>query len=83
MLVQYFGLISLSYNQSIWKSGFGNFQVINVFERKCPFVKIFPTATETNRGNSMMDLRDKTLKFSVQVYIFFAFLPFLFSSTSL
>lgn len=36
MLVQYFSLISLSYNQSIWKSGFGNFQVINVFERKCP-----------------------------------------------
>lgn len=39
MLVQYFSLISLSYNQSIWKSGFGNFQIINVFERKCPHVK--------------------------------------------
>lgn len=39
MLVQYFSLISLSYNQSIWKSGFGNLQVIHVFERKCPHVK--------------------------------------------
>lgn len=39
LLVQYFSLISLSYNQSIWKNGFGNFQVIHVFERKCPQVK--------------------------------------------
>lgn len=39
LLVQYFSLIRLSYNQSIWKNGFGNFQVITVFERKCPHVK--------------------------------------------